>query len=354
MGLRGFSGIQSILYHIRQPTSIVKTSLISYEENSFINNRPVHPIHLSTFSHKTSGDPIESRLWLMGNKDVKIGISTPDKEMDYFYRNALCDELFFVHKGKGVLHSQFGRLPFHEGDYVVIPVGTTYYIENTKGKCRFLTVESRGRIEPPKKYRNEYGQFLERSPYCERDIRVPEELTPIDKEGEHEVRVRHGSRYTSITLDHHPLDVVGWDGFLYPWIFNISDFEPITGRVHQPPPVHQTFAADGYVLCSFVPRMYDYHPESIPAPYNHSNVNSDEVLYYVEGEFMSREGIDIGSFTIHPAGIPHGPHPGTIEKSIGEKRTEELAVMIDTFHPLLLTKEALALEDKEYEKSWLE
>ncbi|MCB0321369.1 MAG: homogentisate 1,2-dioxygenase, partial [Bdellovibrionales bacterium] len=275
MGTRGFAGIQSILYHIHQPTSLLKTELISSEEVQFLRDQPLHPIHLRSINLQTLGDPIESRVWLLGNSDIKIGISTPTEPMLYSYRNGLADELFFVHEGQGELLSQFGKLPFSAGDYVVIPVGTTYSI-TCSGECRFLVVESPGRIETPRRYRNEHGQLLEHSPFCERDIRVPDSLLTYDQVGEFEVRVRLGHRYTRTILSHHPFDVVGWDGYLYPWAFNIKDFEPITGRVHQPPPVHQTFASDGYVICSFVPRLYDYHPEAIPAPYNHSNVNSDE------------------------------------------------------------------------------
>jgi len=353
MGTRGFSGIQSILYHLWQPTSLKNANILEREQIETIQGRPLQPSHIKGGEFKSSGDPISARRWLFVNQDVKVGLSTPDKKMDYFYRNGLADEIYFVHEGSGVFRSQFGKMPFCKGDYIVIPVGITFCIE-PDSPCKFLTVESRGRVESPRRYRNEYGQLLEHSPYCERDIRIPQELETHHEKGEFEIRVKMGSELTQLTLAHHPFDVVGWDGYLYPWIINIADFEPITGRIHQPPPVHQTFAADGYVLCSFVPRMYDYHPEAVPVPYNHSNVNSDEVLYYVDGSFMSRKGLEVGSFSLHPAGVPHGPHPGTVEASLGKDRTEELAVMIDTFHPLQITTEAEQMIDHKYLQSWLE
>jgi homogentisate 1,2-dioxygenase len=216
-----------------------------------------------------------------------------------------------------------------------------------------LWVESPSSIVPPKRYRNDFGQLLEHSPYSERDIRPPAEIAPVLDEGDFVIEVKTRGRITAYHYRHHPFDLVGWDGHLWPFAFNIGDFEPITGRIHQPPPVHLTFQPRNYVICSFVPRKFDYHPLAIPAPYNHSNINSDEVIYYVAGNFMSRRGVDISSFTIHPAGIPHGPHPGSVEASIGKEATEELAVMIDTFHPLHLTRQAFELEDDRYAYSWM-
>lgn len=271
--------------------------------------------------------------------------------MDYFYRNGEGDELLFVHEGTGKIESIFGDLSFGPGDYLVIPIGTTYRVVLESKEARFFIVESNSSIVPPKRYRNEFGQLLEHSPYCERDFRTPEKLEPKDEKGEFEIRVRAQGMITSYTYDFHPLDAVGWDGYLFPYAFSIHDFEPITGRVHQPPPVHQTFEAHNYVVCSFVPRMYDYHPDAIPAPYVHSNVDSDEVLYYVHGNFMSRRGIEKGSLTLHPSGLPHGPHPGKIEASIGKKETQELAVMVDTFRPLYIVKDAHDIEDEEYMSS---
>jgi homogentisate 1,2-dioxygenase len=285
---------------------------------------------------------------------VMIGVARPTDSMNYYYRNGDNWELLFVHQGTGQLESILGWLDFEPGDYIMIPVGTTYQLHFDGQDNRLLVVESATPIEPPKRYRNEYGQLLENSPYCERDIRVPDKLDTHVERGDFEVRVRARGQLHRHILAHHPLDVVGWDGYLYPWIFNIGDFEPITGRVHQPPPVHQTFEGWNFVVCSFVPRLFDYHPLSIPAPYAHSNVNSDEVIYYVDGNFMSRKGVEQASFTLHPSGLPHGPHPGTAEASIGKEKTEELAVMVDTFRPLQVAVQALEFEDDHYAYSWYE
>ncbi|HET6445992.1 MAG TPA: homogentisate 1,2-dioxygenase [candidate division Zixibacteria bacterium] len=354
MGIHGFAGIQSILYHIHAPTQIRRVALdtevaIEYEEMG-----PLRPRHLRTASIAPGGDLIGGRVPMMGNNEVVLYIARPTEPMRYWYKFAHGDDIIFIHEGRGVLESQFGEINYGPGDYLVIPTGVIWrFIPEEGVPHRVLSVEANGHVVPPKRYLNNYGQFLEHSPYSERDIRPPDALITIDQEGEFELRVKARDRITSFTYDHHPLDVVGWDGHLWPFAFNIADFEPITGRVHQPPPVHQTFDGPGFVLCSFVPRLFDYHPKAIPAPYNHSNVDSDEVLYYVEGDFMSRKGIEQSSITIHPNGIPHGPHPGTYEGSIGKERTEELAVMVDTFRPLKLTKQAAAFEDETYAYSWL-
>ncbi|GAA6620011.1 homogentisate 1,2-dioxygenase [Scytonema sp. NUACC26] len=354
MGMRGFSGVQSLLYHLRPPTQIQKILLertvnASYEESSPLCHR-----HLRTVTVELGADAVEARVPLMANADVCISIARPTLPMLYWYRCAHGDEVIFIHDGTGVLESQYGILHYQVGDYLVIPAGVLWRIIPELGiEQRMLVIEASGHIEPPARYLNRYGQFLEHSPYNERDIRPPEKLGTYDEVGEFEVRVKTRDRIISYLYHHHPLDVVGWDGHLYPFAFNIEDFEPITGRIHQPPPVHQTFEAPGFVICSFVPRLFDYHPLAIPAPYNHSNVDSDEVIYYVSGNFMSRKGIERSSITIHPSGIPHGPHPGMYESSIGKERTNELAVMIDTFRPLQLTKQALALEDKDYAYSWI-
>jgi homogentisate 1,2-dioxygenase len=306
-------------------------------------------------SIEAGGDVINGRIPLMGNNDVVLYVARPTEAMSYWYKFAHGDDVIFVHDGTGVLESQFGLLRYRPGDYLVIPTGVIWrLLPDTGVEQRMLLIESYGHIVPPKRYLNNYGQFLEHSPYCERDIRAPEELVTHDEKGEFEVRVKARGNLTRFIYDHHPLDVVGWDGHLWPFAFNIADFEPITGRIHQPPPVHQTFDGPGFVVCSFVPRLFDYHPLAIPAPYAHSNVDSDEVLYYVEGDFMSRKGVERSSFTIHPNGIPHGPHPGRYEGSIGKEKTEEYAVMVDTFRPLRLTKYALPLEDEGYVYSWLE
>ncbi|HEY9601982.1 MAG TPA: homogentisate 1,2-dioxygenase [Allocoleopsis sp.] len=353
MGTRGFSGIQSLLYHLHPPTQIQnigaeRTIDIAYAEQDSLHHR-----HLRTATVAAGGDAVESRVPLMANADVCISVARPTQAMNYWYRFAHGDEVIFIHEGSGVLESQYGRLRYGSGDYLVIPTGVLWRILPDDGiEQRMLVIEANGHIEPPARYINRYGQFLEHSPYNERDIRPPDELITYDEQGEFEVRVKARDRIISYLYRHHPLDVVGWDGHLWPFAFNIEDFEPITGRIHQPPPVHQTFDGPGFVICSFVPRLFDYHPLAIPAPYNHSNVDSDEVIYYVKGNFMSRKGIERASITLHPSGIPHGPHPGTYEGSIGKERTEELAVMIDTFRPLRLTQNALALEDKNYPYSW--
>jgi len=354
MGLEGFSGIQSILYHHYLPPAVARTEFLGPAAPEYVEFGPIRHRAFATADMPAGGDPVSARRVLLGNEDVTLGISRPAASMDYFYRNQQAYELWFAHEGQGVLRSQFGRLPFGPGDYIIIPYGVTWKMELESDGARFFVVESKSRIEPPRRYRNEYGQLLEHSPYCERDIRVPEELETIIERGEYEVRVKVRDTISRHILDHHPFDVVGWDGYLYPWAFSIHDFEPITGRVHQPPPVHQTFAGHNFVVCSFVPRLFDYHPEAIPAPYNHSNVNSDEVIYYCEGNFMSRRGIDQYDITLHPSGLPHGPQPGATEASIGAERTEELAVMVDTFRPLHLTPDALELEKPEYMSTWLD
>jgi len=354
MGIHGFSGIQSILYHICPPTRVQHMEMLSMVDIPYEAVGPLRHRHLRSANLESHGDAIEARVPLMGNNEVVLHVARPTKAMDYWYKHAQGDDVLFIHDGTGVLESQFGRLRYRPGDYLVIPTGVLWrLLPDANVDQRMLVVEAFGHIEPPRRYINDYGQFLENSPYCERDIRPPDELVTIDESGEFEVRVKTRGQITRFIYGHHPLDVVGWDGHLWPYAFNIADFEPITGRVHQPPPVHQTFDGPGFVLCSFVPRLFDYHPLSIPAPYNHSNVDSDEVLYYVEGEFMSRKGIERASFTIHPNGVPHGPHPGTYEGSIGKTRTEELAVMVDTFRPLRLTTYALGLEDTHYPYSWL-
>ena len=350
---RGFSGIQSLLYHLHPPTQIQRIVLdksinIAYEESS-----PLRPRHLKTQTVNQAGDAIASRVPLMGNRDVCISVARPNEPMEYWYRFAHGDEVIFIHDGSGILESQYGVLQYHSGDYLVIPTGVLWRIlPDADVEQRMLIIEAWGHIEPPQRYLNQYGQFLETAPYCERDIRPPEQLTTYDEQGEFEVRVKARDVITRYLYQYHPLDVVGWDGNLWPFAFNIEDFEPITGRVHQPPPVHQTFMGSGFVICSFVPRLFDYHPLAIPAPYNHSNVDSDEVIYYAEGHFMSRKGIERGSITVHPSGIPHGPHPGMYEGSIGKEQTDELAVMIDTFRPLKLTTHAGRWEDQDYCYSW--
>jgi homogentisate 1,2-dioxygenase len=354
MGLEGFSSIQSILYHHFLPPRVNQVADLGPAKPEFVDFGPLRHRAFCAGAAPLGGDPVSARIPLLGNSDVVLSVSHAAKSMEYFYRNAQAYETWFVHEGKGTLKSQFGNLPFVAGDYLVIPFGTTWQIKLDSDEARFLTIENPSQIEPPKRYRNAYGQLLEHAPYCERDIRVPNELEPHTERGEFEVRVKVRDRLTRHVLDHHPFDVVGWDGYLYPWVFNIGDFEPITGRIHQPPPVHQTFEGHNFVVCSFVPRLFDYHPKGIPAPYNHSNINSDEMIYYAEGNFMSRKGINQYDISLHPYGLPHGPQPGMTEASLGKRETTELAVMVDTFYPLLLTKEAEKLEKPEYMASWLE
>ncbi len=354
MGLEGFSSIQSILYHHYLPPRVTKTEDYGSVKPEYVDFGPIRHRAFRTAQAPLGADPVSARIPLLGNNDVILGVSRASRSMDTFYRNAQAFETWFVHEGEGVLKTQFGNLPFHAGDYLVIPFGTTWQMQLTGKEARFFTIEAPSQIEPPRRYRNDFGQLLEHSPYSERDIRLPEDLETHTERGRFEVRIKVRDRLTCHELDHHPFDVIGWDGYLYPWIFNIGDFEPITGRVHQPPPSHQTFQGHHFVVCSFVPRLFDYHPDSIPAPYNHSNVNSDEVIYYAEGNFMSRKGIDQYDISLHPYGLPHGPQPGMTEASIGKKETNELAVMVDTFHPLQLTRQAVELEKTEYMASWLE
>lgn len=310
--------------------------------------------HLKTSEIGITGkDFLDARMILMKNADVAVGVCNPsENQMDYYYKNAEADEVLYIHDGEGVLESQLGNIPFSKGDYVVIPRTIIYRLKVTSDTIRMLIVESASPIETPRRYRNELGQLLEHSPFCERDIRPPSTLTPEEGEGEYRMLIKKQDNIHEYFYPNSPFDVVGWDGHLWPFAFSIHDFEPITGRIHQPPPVHQTFAAHNFVICSFVPRLFDYHPQAIPAPYNHSNIDSDEVLFYAEGDFMSRKGIDRGSFTLHPGGLPHGPHPGTVEKSIGAKETHEYAVMVDTFRPLYLTELAKPYIDEDYPMSW--
>ncbi len=355
-GEEGFSGVSSLLYHQFPPTRVTRVERFADGCQSEWKQETHRHHHVKTKDIEPGGDPISGRKLMFFNSDCTISVARPNTPMDYFYRNAMGDELLFVHSGKGVLETTFGLLPYWEGDYLLLPRGTTWRVlpESLEDQ-RFLIVEAfGGAIQAPKRYRNEFGQLLEHSPYCERDLRPPTELPAHSERGEFEVRVKVNGEIMKYIYDFHPLDVVGWDGYLYPYAFNISDFEPITGRVHQPPPVHQTFEGPSFVVCSFCPRKLDYHPLAVPIPYNHSNIDSDEVIYYVSGEFGSRRGIGVSSFTLHPRGIAHGPHPGTVEKSLGMERTEELAVMVDTFRPLRLGADSEELDDPAYPYSWLD
>lgn len=353
IGAEGFSGISSIAYHIHPPTAITKAGRsVAYDIDLVKEKQLIHR-HLRGGQLEPEGDWLTGRQYMMGNADVRIALCIPEENMEYFYRNALADELVFVHEGEGELYSPMGKIRFRKGDYVHIPRTITHqWRVNSDKPGRFLVIESYSEVRFPKRYRNQFGQLLEHSPFCERDIRPPERIEPADEKGEFEVKILKYGRLHHFVYEFHPFDVVGWDGYMYPYAISIDDFEPITGRIHQPPPVHQMFEGHNFVVCSFVPRKFDYHPQSIPAPYNHSNIDSDEVLFYAEGDFMSRKGIEKASFTIHPGGLPHGPHPGTVEASIGKEETRELAVMIDTFRPLQITSRARRVEDENYIYSW--
>jgi homogentisate 1,2-dioxygenase len=354
VGTKGFSGISSILYHINPPTKVKALKGLSQIPLEPWEEQTLRHFHFKTKDAKLFGDAISGRKVLMYNNDVSMGICNPIEQMNYFYKNGEGDELIFVHEGNGTLESQYGSLDYHEGDYIIIPRGIIHKYKVLSANTRFLVIETPSQIETPSRYRNEYGQLLEHSPFCERDFRVPEKLITIDEKGEFLVKIKRNNCLHDYIFDFHPFDVVGWDGYFYPWIFNINDFMPIVGKIHQPPPVHQTFEAHNFVICSFCPRLFDFHPDAIAVPYNHSNIDSDEVLYYVEGNFMSRKGIDVASFTLHPTGIPHGPHPGTVEAAIGKKETLELAVMLDTFYPLKLTTHAKEFDVPDYPYSWNE
>lgn len=355
VGTKGFSGIQSILYHAYPPTEILRAESMGTTRIEYVPDGALRHRLFRTREIAPGGDAVSGRTVLLGNANVTLALARPTQNMSYHYRNGQAHELFWIHTGQGTLYSQYGALDFGPGDYINIPISTTWRMEFSQpDNNRMLVFESAHDFEFPKRYRNEYGQLLENSPFCERDLRVPDRLETHHERGEFEVRVKARDEIHRHILAHHPLDVVGWDGYLYPYAFNIYDFEPITGRVHQPPPVHQTWEGWDFVICSFMPRLFDYHPLAIPAPYNHANVNSDEVLYYAEGNFMSRKGVEQMDISLHPGGLPHGPHPGTAEASIGKKGTEEVAVMIDTFHPLHATHAALEIEDERYAYSWVE
>ena len=351
MGFEGFSGNESILYHLQTPCRVSELgSFTAIERSEWVPAAHAHRL-FDTRQLSAGGDPVLGRQVLMYNNDVEIGLCRPTEDQEYFFRNGEGDEVIFVHEGRGRLETIFGTVPYREHDYIVIPRGTTYRFA-PEGEQRWLTFFTPGEIETPKRYRNRYGQLLEGAPFSHRDFHPPQELITHREPGDHELVVRVRGGYQRYGLDYHPLDVVGWDGFVYPYTFNIDDFEPIAGRVHQPPPVHQTFQGPNFVICSFCPRMLDWQHDAIPIPYNHSNVQSEEVLYYVSGNFSSRKGVDVGSVTLHPSGLPHGPQPGLAEKSIGQHRTEELAVMCDTFRPLKLTSLCQAIDDGRYALSW--
>jgi homogentisate 1,2-dioxygenase len=354
-GTEGFHGMSSLLYHVHRPTQVKEIRKSYSVAPKIAIDKNIKALLLKGFQIKPVADFLESRKTLLVNSDCAIGLAAPTKsQTEYFYKNADADEMLFIHKGSGVLKTLMGNIRFEYGDYLIIPRGMIYQMHFDGSDNRLLFCESHSPYYTPKRYKNSQGQLLEHSPFCERDYKLPTELETYDEKGDFIVKIKKEGMMHELVYATHPFDVVGWDGYNFPWGFSIHNFEPITGRVHQPPPVHQTFETTSFVVCSFCPRLYDYHPKAIPAPYNHSNIDSDEVLYYVDGDFMSRNNIEQGHITLHPKGIPHGPAPGAMERSIGQKETQELAVMIDTFRPLMVTEEAMGIDDGKYYKSWME
>ncbi|MDA9028444.1 homogentisate 1,2-dioxygenase [Flavobacteriaceae bacterium] len=353
-GTIGFDGMSTLMYHTQRPTQ-VKAILKSFDVAPKIAvSKNMKSLKLEGFKVAPANDYLESRTCILANSDCQISLAAPKESLThYFYKNTDSDEVLFIHKGSGTLRTHLGNIEFKYGDYLVIPRGIIYQIEFNESDNRLFIVESKSPVYTPKRYRNWFGQHVEGAPYCERDLHPPTELETFNETGEFIIKVKKQDTIHEYVYAAHPFSVVGWDGYNFPYKFSIHDFEPITGMIHQPPPIHQTFETNSFVICSFVPRLYDYHPNSVPAPYNHSNIDSDEVLYYVDGDFMSRNDINQGSVTLHPAGIPHGPHPGTMEKSIGKKETFELAVMVDTFSPLMVTEGAIKLQNEDYYKSWV-
>ncbi|MGC6525180.1 MAG: homogentisate 1,2-dioxygenase [Flavobacteriaceae bacterium] len=354
-GTIGFDGMSTNSYHEQRPTQVKSIQKQYSIAPKIAKTNNIQSYKLHGFKVQPELDFLESRKVVLTNSDCNIILAAPKSSLtDYYYKNTDADELLFIHKGSGKLRTMFGNINFKYGDYLIIPRGIIYQIQFDTEDNRLFIVESYSPIYTPKRYRNWFGQLQEHSPFCERDIRRPEELETYNESGDFTIKLKKQNEIIEMIYASHPFDVVGYDGFNYPYAFSIHDFEPLTGRIHQPPPVHQTFETNALVVCSFVPRLYDYHPEAVPAPYNHSNIDSDEVLYYVDGDFMSRNDIEPGHISLHPAGIPHGPHPGAMERSIGQKDTQELAVMVDTFKPLQVTEEALKISDEDYFKSWLE
>jgi len=352
-GTEGFAGVSSLLYHLYPPTMVEEIRKPYSVKPEIAVEDNITAMSFLSFDVVPESDYISSRKVMFFNNDIAVGVASPTESMnDYFFKNADADELIFVHKGSGVMKTAYGSVEFEYGDYLIIPRGTVYQFIFNDSENKLLITESYSPIKTPSRYTNDSGQYLEHSPFCERDFKVPTNLETHDEMGRFEIRIKKINVIYSTVYQSHPFDLIGWDGCNYPYAFSIFNFEPITGRIHMPPPIHQTFEGAGFVICSFVPRLYDYHPEAIPAPYHHSNIDSDELLYYVDGDFMSRNNIQKGQITLHPAGVPHGPHPGAIERSIGKKETSELAVMIDPFAPVNITKEAMNIEVKDYYKSW--
>ncbi len=350
---KGFESVYSLLYHRRPPTATLEVRPWTRAAVVLMPNDPVRNRHFLTTKLPDGNDAIDARVPALGNADILISVAQFSAPMNYFYRNAGGDELLFVHRGNGTLETPFGNLDYRANDYLVIPSGTTYRVLPS-ATTRMLVHESRGMIVTPRAYRNAFGQLEEHAPYYERDFRAPVLGAPNEAQGTYEIRVTSSGRDAVYIVQNHPFDVIGWDGYCYPYAFNLEDFMPITGKLHQPPPMHATFEAPGAAFCAFVPRMFDYHPQAVPVPYNHSSVDCDEVLYYVSGNFMSRRGVEEGSITLHAAGAPHGPQPGAVEGSLGKTSTDEVAVMVDTFAPLQIAQRVLPSEDPAYFRSWID
>ncbi|HMO12914.1 MAG TPA: homogentisate 1,2-dioxygenase [Pirellulaceae bacterium] len=351
----GFDRAYSIMYHLRPPTRNIKIEAAGKVVVEKVQEQELRHHHIRSQDLRRGGDPIGGRIPMLFNQDLVAWRCKPDRQQTEIYRNGAADEVIFIHQGTGVLETHFGRLPYRRGDYVVVPRTTNYRLVSDQIENEdHLILECFAPVRIPARYQNQDGQMYLGSPYYERDFHSPNELLTIDQETTTTVLVKSHEHLTRITMPHHPFDVVGWDGFVYPYTFNAWDFEPLTGTVHLPPPYQQTFEVRGFVICTFAPRHLDHHPEAIKVPYVHSNVEADEVLFYVDGEFGSRKGVELGSLTLHPGGIPHGPHPGTIMASMNVKKTEEMAVMFDTDRPLFLTPQALQVDDPNYPLSWME
>ncbi len=352
---KGFSGIYSNKYHIYMPPQVESIKEVSYNTTPEWSDAPLQYYHFKTEKKQSKGNFLTARNIFLQNDNCVISTANITEDSELFFRNSYAHELIFVHHGSGEFLSEYGKIPFDQWDYIIVPKGTTYRMKfKNYDKVKILIVESDTPYDIPRHFRNEYGQLTEDAPYYERDFRAPEFMEPIDKLGKFQLILKVRNRYFEYHLPHHPFDVVGWDGFLYPYAFNIKEYAPKVGKIHLPPPVHLAFVTEQFVVCNFVPRLFDFHPEAIPAPYYHSNVDSDEVLYYVWGDFMSRSGVEEGSITLHPMGIPHGPQPGKTEASIGKKDTEEYAIMIDTFKPLQVTGNVKESMVEDYSHSWLE
>lgn len=353
-GTEGFSSTSSLVYHLNPPTMVKEIGRAYWAKPEAGLEENLKALSFMGYDVEPETDYLQSRKVFFFNDDMQIGIACPSASMDsYFFKNADSDEILFIHKGSGRCKTMYGTVDFEYGDYVIIPRGVVYKLEFDTSDNKILFIESHSPVRTPKRYRNEFGQLLEHSPFCERDFKLPHSFETHDEKGDFKIMIKKRGMIYPYIYETHPFDLIGWDGYVYPYAFSIFNFEPITGRIHMPPPIHQQFEGRNFVICSFVPRLYDYHPDAIPAPYHHSNIDAEEILYYVDGDFMSRNNIQKGQFTLHPAGVPHGPHPGAIERSIGKKETKELAVMIDPFNPLKISTEALQYEVKDYYKSWL-